>query len=118
MNLDVRPQTPPDRRTRRRVATRYLRVYSPVPGTVVDLHTDGVCLETVARLRTGVEYQFRVRQGSILFTLRGTVRWHRYHSSLASSSGKELELFRSGIEFRRPLPAETFEFLKAEASGS
>lgn len=105
-----------ERRQANRHGVRYLRFYSPVPGSVLNLSEEGMCLETVAILRPGIEYLLRIRRDSLLFCIRGEVKWCHHRSTLASSTGKALELFRSGIGFRGQLPAETLEFLTTEAT--
>ena len=93
-----------DRREPARRRVRYLRCYSPVPGTIIDLSDRGMCVETVAEILAGSEYTFRIRHSSLLFSLRAEVKWSRYLSTLSESAGKSLCFFRAGVEFSQNSP--------------
>jgi hypothetical protein len=105
------PQSATERRRVTRTAVRYLRFYSPIPGTILNLSETGMCLETVAELPVEAEYLFKVRWASMLFTVKGRVEWSRLRSPLSSSMGTSLNLYRCGISFANPLREETLEFL-------
>lgn len=106
-----RVQEDPERRRIPRRILRYLRVYSPVPGHIIDLSSLGMCLETAVAVPENVEHSFRIRYRSMLFSFRGQVRWCNPHSFWSSSDGKSRGLYRSGVSFAEELPIESLEFL-------
>lgn len=108
---------PVERRSSRRISGHYLRFYSPVPGTILNLSDGGMCLETFVKLTPGASCAFRIRHRSRIVTLRGEVRWCRLQSSIASSNGKTLSLFRAGMVFSKRLAGPTLRTLTEPVSG-
>ena len=101
----------PVRRRTVRNNVRYLRVYSPVPGTILNLDAWGMCLETIVELEPGETHVFKVRRGSMLFSLRARVRWSCRRGTYARSPKRSIEHHRCGVSFDARLDEETLGYL-------
>ena len=111
------PATTDRRRTTRRTVS-YLRFFSPLPGTVLNLSEIGMALESMVEMDIGQEYRFRIRHRTHLFSLAGRVRWCQISRVLSSSNGRTMSLFHAGIEFSSALPDNDLEFLSTSDNGS
>ena len=70
-----------------------------MPGEVVNLSELGMAVETLIDLPPGYELTFRLRRNGDYLELRGWIRWSRSVRTISTSEGKELRVFRSGVEF-------------------
>ena len=100
-----------ERRSSIRHPARYLRSYSPIPGTILNLSEWGMSLETVEELEAGAVYQFKIRKATMLFAFKGTVMWSRHRSTLASTVASSVQLYCCGVAFSEPVSEEALEFL-------
>ena len=107
-----------DRRQTVRRQVSYLRFFSPLPGTVLNLSEIGMALESMVKMDIGQEYRFRIRHRVRLFSLAGRVRWCQISRVLSSSNGRTLSLYHAGIEFSSALPDHDLEFLSISDNGS
>lgn len=92
-----------DRRLENRGRPSYVRVYSPVPGVVVDLSRRGMALRTSSGFAVGEQVRFRARHRSRLFALSGVVRWCEAEPG---SRG-----YLVGVELEAELSSAELEFL-------
>jgi hypothetical protein len=69
-----------------------------MPGEIVNVSEFGMAVETLIELPPGYELTFRLRRNSSQLELRGWIRWCRAVRSIATSEGKELKVFHSGVE--------------------
>lgn len=102
---------PVERRASQRHRVRYLRFYSPIPGTILDVSEWGMSLETVTAFEPGTHCVFRVRQSSMLFSFAGMVVWSRRRDLSKLATGNPIDLYCSGVAFSEPMRRETLEFL-------
>lgn len=86
-----------ERRARRRRPVSYLRVYSPGPGSILDVSSSGICIETPCLMSIGEEFALRMRHRSEIFTLKGTVKWCRLQSEVPTTNGQTLAIYRIGM---------------------
>lgn len=107
-----------DRRRTVRHQVSYLRFFSPLPGTVLNLSEVGMALESTVEMEVGTDYRFRIRHRTRLFSLAGRVRWCRVSRVLSSSNGRTMSLFHAGIELSSELSGSDLEFLTAAGSFS
>lgn len=107
-----------DRRRTSRREVSYLRFFSPLPGTVLNLSEFGMALESMVEMQIGQEYRFRLRHRTRLFSLVGRVRWCDMSRILSSSNGRTLSLYHAGIEFMSELQGDDLEFLSTRETGT
>ena len=70
-----------------------------MPGEIVNLSEFGMAIETLIDLPPGDELAFRLRRHARSMELRGWIRWCKLVRTISTSSGKELTVFHSGVEF-------------------
>lgn len=102
-----------ERRWLFRQGVRYLRFYSPFPGSITDLTHSGMGVETVAEMIVGTEYEFRIRHLSKVVSIAGDVRWSCHEATLCSSEAGELSVYRAGLRFRHRLSEKEMLWLRS-----
>ncbi len=91
-------ENPRLRRRHRRFPTSQIRVDAPIAGTVLNISESGIALETSGKLMVGNSYIFRMRHGSRVLTLPGTVEWCRM-TATRTEEGESALVYRAGIAF-------------------
>ncbi len=86
------------RRRHRRFPTTRIRIDSPVPGTVLNISESGIALEMHGKLMVGNSYFFRLRHGSRILTVPGTVEWCRM-TATRTDECEATPVFRAGVAF-------------------
>jgi hypothetical protein len=100
-----------NRRRSIRYTTHYLRIFSPVPGMVLDLGERGLSLLTFSPIEPGQEHHFRIRHRSQVVTLSGRVRWLLEEEDLSPNEEYELQERTMGVEFSEGLNSSVLAFL-------
>ncbi len=86
------------RRRHRRFPTSQIRVDAPIAGTVLNISESGIAVETEGKLMVGNSYFFRMRHGSRILTLPGTVEWCRM-TATQTEEGESALVYRAGVAF-------------------
>lgn len=105
-----------ERRREPRYRPSYLRFFSPAPGMIVDLSSQGMAVRTSVEIPVGKEVRFRVRHRSRLFTLNGIVRWVETDSASGLSAKDSPCLVLLGVEFVEELAGEGLVFMTGTGS--
>ncbi len=86
------------RRRHRRFPTSQIRVDSPIAATVLNISESGIALEMSAKLMVGGSYFFRLRHGSKILSVPGTVEWCRM-TATPTGEGESKLVYRAGVAF-------------------
>ena len=92
-----------ERRSDRRFPIANTEFSSPsVSGRVLDIHRDGMAIESHSALRPGRGYTLTLRIGTHVETLEARVLWCRLLSTERLPNGDVVPVYRAGIARVRP----------------
>jgi hypothetical protein len=86
-----------------REGTLGLTLKNPVPATVLDMSTAGICIEGDHRLTPLEQRTFTLELGASRAYVRGEIRWCRLTAVKRVAPGDWQAVYRSGIALLEPL---------------